>query len=442
MLGTTNGISGYTDQSDRGRLRHLEGYVILDLTGAMAGPFGTDILCTLGATVIKIEPKASTRQGPPIMTQDGLVVETPDPDAMGVRSMTKNYSKLSVLLNLKTPEGEEILHTLIQSADAFVHNFKPSTARSLKITAEEVMPLNPSIVYVSLDGLGPYATKDEEKLPVIDPSVEALAGTMIDPEPGGRPPRYGQFAIGDCAGGLYSAIAVLAGLLGRDGRAGLGRGSGLSISMLAALSAMAQETPYDAQVRYGVGSGAGGGRSPDIVGLSVLQAKDGRWVYLTAVTGDQRPRLGRATGIPEFRDPEYQKKDIAELRRDSERLNQLLDEWAAERSSDELLSELRAEGVSAWPIRTHADVVADERFRETFMYELEHPVYGPTSIAGVRFPIVSENPEDRLADRPPPLPGQDTRYVLEHYVGLAQDEIDKLNDSGVITVHQSSAPVT
>jgi len=430
----------------RGRLKLLEGYVVVDFTALLAGPFGTNILSVLGATVIKIEPvtgEGLRQHNPPWMTKDGTKIDSrPENDEhwVTVRFLKHNAGKQSVAIDIKNPDGLGALHQIIRHADAFIHNFKPAAVARLHITGPELQAINSRLVYVALDGLGRYVDTETADIPVIDYTAQALSGVMaLTGDPDGSPTTVG-FAIGDIAGGIYAAIAVLAGLLSRDGHRKAAHGSALSVSMLGALSSMVWDKPIDGIASWNLrrekdrpGYGLAGVTKPAPVLMKMFQSADGKWLYLCGFTQDQMRRIVDAVGIAD---------DVAAKANDAPGndyvdVEAAVEAWVKSLNRDEARRRLIAKGVSVWPVQTPVDIMADSRFRDAFLYEVEHPTYGPTGMFNVVSPIVSEDAVDYGSDRPAPLLGQQTREVLRDLAGMATEEIDALAKAGV--VHEAKA---
>ena len=202
----------------------LEGITILDFTWALAGPFGTMILCDLGADVWKIEPVGMTEaaRGPGPMV-----------DGVNTYFFSVNRGKQSIQVNLKSEEGRELVLSLAEKADVLTENFSPGTMASLGLDYETVFARNPRIIYASTSGFGqdgPYAARG-----AVDIIVQAVSGILsITGHPGGPPARPG-YSIGDMAGGMFTAIGVLSAIVERERS---GAGQRIDVSMLDAQVAL------------------------------------------------------------------------------------------------------------------------------------------------------------------------------------------------------------
>jgi len=191
---------------------------VLDLSWVLGGPFGGQILAQLGAEVIKIEPLAGdmARSIPPYFFN-------------GESSffLSVNRGKKSVALDLKTPEGLQVLYDLVKTSAAVVYGYAPSVPKKLGIDFESLRAVNPRIVVAQLIGFhdeAPYADA-----PAFDLIVQAMGGFMsITGERGGKPVRAG-YQIADLAGGLYLSIACLGALLSS---ALTGKGRTVQVSLL------------------------------------------------------------------------------------------------------------------------------------------------------------------------------------------------------------------
>ena len=178
----------------------LAGVRVLELSHTVMGPTAGLVLADLGADVIKIEPAPAgdhTRRLPGF--------------AAGFFGYF-NRNKRSVAIDLKAPEGQELLRRLVADADVLVENYGPGTMERLGCGYEQLAGLNPRLVYCALKGFlsGPY-----EDRPALDEIVQFMAGLAYMTGPPGRPLRAGASVI-DITGGLFGVIGVLAALRKRE----------------------------------------------------------------------------------------------------------------------------------------------------------------------------------------------------------------------------------
>src|SRR5690606_36223850 len=184
---------------------------VLDLTRVLAGPYATMLLADLGAEIIKIE---QPEKG------DDSRAYGPYKNGESAYFMSLNRNKESITLNLKAPEGKEILKELVKKVDVLVENFRPGTMEKLGLGYEVLKEINSRLIYASSTGYGqtgPYSQR-----PAYDAVVQAMGGIMsITGQADGVPTRVGT-SIGDIAAGLFCAIGILAALQERA-RSGLGQ---------------------------------------------------------------------------------------------------------------------------------------------------------------------------------------------------------------------------
>jgi crotonobetainyl-CoA:carnitine CoA-transferase CaiB-like acyl-CoA transferase len=204
----------------------LEGFRVLDYGQYVASPFATMLLADLGADVVKVEPP----QGDEWRRYD------PFADGESRYFYALNRGKRSVALDLKTSEGRARSRELIASADALVHNCLPERARRFLLDRRSVHEVNPACVIVCVSAFG--SDGPDSNRPAYDLIGQALSGLLLaDPRPGDTVPRrLGGLALADFTAGLLAALAVTAGLLGRQDSA-----PELEVSLLgAALALQAQ----------------------------------------------------------------------------------------------------------------------------------------------------------------------------------------------------------
>ncbi|MFG1704367.1 CoA transferase [Nonomuraea sp. M3C6] len=208
----------------------LDGYRVVDLSIAMAGPLAAMRLGDLGADVVKVEPVTGEWQR-----------HTPAGGATGNRVnasfLSLNRNKRSLAVNLKSDEGREIVHRLAATADVFLQNYRPGVAERLGMDYDTISGLNPGIVYVSMSGYGetgPYTSRPGQDL-----LLQAMSGAMLSTGREGDPPApAGTYAIDAIT--AYSAFeGALAALLHRERT---GEGQRVSVNMLdAAIAVQMQE---------------------------------------------------------------------------------------------------------------------------------------------------------------------------------------------------------
>lgn len=178
---------------------------VCDLTQNLAGPYCSQILADLGATVIKIEPPG------------GDMARAWGPPFWGTRSalyLSVNRGKRSLVLDLKSQEGLEVLARIARQSDVFMQASRPGVAKRLGLDYEAIRKLRHDVIYTSISAYGPTGPMSDQ--PGYDPLMQAYSGLMSTTGyPGGPPTRVGG-AVVDYGTGMWAAIAVLAALRRRD----------------------------------------------------------------------------------------------------------------------------------------------------------------------------------------------------------------------------------
>ena len=196
----------------------LEGVKIIDFTHWLAGPFGTMILCDLGAEVIHVEriTATDTNRG------DGPYVN-------GISSYRYSLErgKKSIQVDLKDPTGLQIVKDLINKADVVTENFSVGVMEKLGLGYEQFEGTNPGLIYASCSGYGQTGPRAQQG--AFDVIAQGFSGVMsITGEPDGRPMRVGT-SVGDTFGGTYMALGILSALYERDRS---GKGQKIDVSMV------------------------------------------------------------------------------------------------------------------------------------------------------------------------------------------------------------------
>lgn len=371
--------------------------IVLDLSRALAGPHAAMMLGDMGARVIKVEnPDGGddTRGwGPPFVG--------PEDGRESTYFLSCNRNKESVVLDLKSAEGRDVLARLVRRSDVLVENFRPGVLDRLGFPAEELHRLNPRLVVLSISGFGHDGP--EGGRPGYDQIAQGEAGLMslTGPDPD-SPTRIG-VPIGDLLAGMYGAYGVLAALHERE-RTGLGRV--VRTSLLAAIVGVHafQGTNYTVAGQVGRAQGNlhpslqpyGSYRCRDAI-IQVAVGSEGLWARFA-------PLVGIAAD-----DPRFAVNADRVVHRDE--LTAVINEAFVGRGVDELLAELVGAGIPAGEVRTLDRVYEWEQTRsQGLLLDLVHSTLGAVRVPG---PAVRLDGGGRRRHEAPPTLGEHTDKVLD-----------------------------
>jgi alpha-methylacyl-CoA racemase len=281
----------------------LDGFLILDLTRLLPGAYCMLLLADLGADVVKVEQPG---QGDPLRDAPPLV------DGVGAAHLALDRGKRSMTLDLKSPDGPEVLRRLAEGTHAVVESFRPGVADRLGVGYEALSERNPRLVYCALTGYGqdgPYRDR-----PGHDVNYVALAGLLEATGTPSGPPAIPAAQMADLAGGMGAAVGILACLL-EAGRTG--RGRLVDLAMLDAAASWAA-LPWSSYLAAGTPPARGdwfltGG----LACYRVYRAGDDRYLALGALEPKFWRVLVDALGVPELApaqlDPDRQQEMVARL---------------------------------------------------------------------------------------------------------------------------------
>jgi crotonobetainyl-CoA:carnitine CoA-transferase CaiB-like acyl-CoA transferase len=405
-----------------GPLSHL---TVLDLSRVLAGPWCTQLLGDLGASVIKIERPGGgddTRAWGPPYLKDRRGNDTSE----AAYYLCCNRAKRSVAVDFTKPQGQRIVRDLAMQADVLIENFKVGSLARYGLDYANVSGDNPSIVYASITGFGqdgPYADRAG-----YDFIIQGMSGFMSvtgerDDLPGGGPQKAG-VAITDLMTGMYAAVAILAAISHRERT---GRGQHVDLALLDSAVSMMSVMNLN-YLATGVPPGRVGNAHPNIVPYQVFACADGHLILAVGNDG-QFAKFCAVACKPEWAsDPRYATN--AERVRNRAELVPLVARVLATRTQRDWLAALEAAGVPCGPINRLDQVFSDPQVvARGLKLELPHPVAGaaPQVATPIRY---SETPIEYRD--PPPLLGEHTASVLRERLGYDDATIGALAQRGVI----------
>lgn len=391
----------------------FEGIRVLDLTHVLAGPFATYQLAVLGADVIKIESPSEPDQARENSSSEVLAARR-----MGTTYLTQASNKRSLALDLKTPEGREVLKRLVPTADVLVENYRPGAMNALGLGYGELATLNPRLIYCSMSAFGHSGPRSSHT--AYDPVIQAAAGLMaMNGTPELSPLKIGAAAV-DYSTGSTGAFAIASALFQRERT---GRGQRIDLAMFdTALMLVPQHLTahlHDGSVQKPHGNGH------RFATNRVYDCSEGQ-IVIAATNKKQQQRLWDAMGRP----------DLATTDRSTRSMNasehiRVLSELFKSRDARAWEEGLQAAHVPACRVCTIAEVAREPQFaaRElVHRHEFVPGVEGPLSVPVAGFKYAHGGPQVKT---PPPRVGEHTMQLLRD-LGYDEVTIERLRRSGAV----------
>ena len=395
----------------------LEGVRILDMTNVLAGPFCGYNLARMGADVIKIENPV----GGDLARQLGA-----DPAMserlFGLSFVAVNAGKQSIAIDLKTPEGKEILLRLVDQADVLLENFRPKVMARLGLDYAVLSARNPRLVYCAISGFGqegPWAHR-----PAYDQIVQGLSGAMsVTGDADSAPLRTG-FPMSDTMAGLTGAFAVAAALVEQRMT---GRGRFIDVSLLeSTLSAMGWVVSN--HLNAGVDPVPMGNENFTASPSGTFKTAEGL-LNISANEQKQFEALCQLVGRPDLRtDPRFQTRQSRKLNRPA--LTEALNEALQGRSAVEWEALCNDAGVPAGCVLSVPQALRTDQIKaRNFIETLPEDESGEAPLRITRPGFLLDEPYP--TPKPPPQLGADTRSWLTK-IGYADLEIESLIERGIV----------
>ena len=349
----------------------LAGIRVLEVGSFIAGPFAGQLLGDYGADVVKIEPP----DGGDPMRHWGATHE-----GAGIWWSSIGRNKRSVVADLRTAEGREVLARIARSADVVLENFRPGRLAAYGLDYETLRAANPGVILVHVSGFGQTGPRsDEAGFGSIGEAVGGIRHTTGDPD---RPPARCGISLGDSLASLFAVVGTLAAL---HERSTSGRGQEVDVAIYEAVAALMESTMADFELA-GVVRGRSGGALPGVAPANAYPTNDGSEVLIAGNADGVFARLCTVMGQPELAtDPRYATHKARGTH--AMDLDGRIARWTATLDPDDLLQRLADGGVPAGRVYTAPDMVDDPHYLAREM------VLRVTARAGFDLPITGIVPK-------------------------------------------------
>jgi CoA:oxalate CoA-transferase len=389
----------------------LEGVRVIELAQIYAGPYCGLQLAHFGAQIIKIEPPGEG---------EFLRMRPPAPRGANSNFLMLNAGKKSIALNLKEPRGRDILMRLLEVSDVLVENYAPGALERLGLGYEQLAPQFPRLIYASCKGYG--SDSRWAQLGAMDFTVQAASGIIDMTGYGDRPGVRATAALIDTSTGMHLVAGILAKLIER---ARTGVGGRVEVAMLDVC------TPATGGMILAAMEGRTlprlGNRHPTACPSNTYQAADGE-ILIYCLTEDHWRRLTRLMGRSHLlAEPRY--RDHLSRYAIIEEVDGIVGKWTADRTREELVEILIANGIPCAPVRPIAEVAADPELGQRGLVRNGEFARQPIKVLGSAIKL-SGSGADEGPSRVSEL-GQDTAEVLGT-IGIRESELLVLRRDGVI----------
>ena len=410
--------------------RPLDGIRVLDLTWVRAGPWATRWLGALGADVIKVEWPLNERGRSSGASPPGVEVNLNS----SANFNDTNCNKRSMVVNVRSDRGLDMVKRLVTVSDVIVENFSASVLRRWGLGYDELRKLKPDIVYLSQSGFG--HTGRQSHYLTAGPIAQAFSGmTYLSGIPDAPPAGWGWSYLDD-TGGMYIAFSILTSLYRRNMT---GQGQHVDLSQMIVGATLNGSAMLDATVNgrpsrregYPPGNRAHwpgtplthNYRGPTVAPHNGYRTKGGGyndWCAIACLSDQEWGRLAEVMGSPDWAtSPKF--ATISSRLEHQEELDRNIEEWTQTQEKYELMEKCQAAGVRAMPVQSSENRVEhDPQLRHRDMYlEMDHPVLGRRKFQNAPFKL-SETPAANI--RCAPLMGEHNQEIVEGLLGISHEE--------------------
>ena len=392
----------------------LAGLKVLEMGQLIAGPYCARLMAEFGAEVIKIEPP---EVGDPLRAWRKLHKGT------SLWWYAQGRNKKSITINLKSPEGQDIVRRLAREADIVIENFRPGAMEKWNLGYDQLAKDNPGLIMVRLSGFGqtgPY--RDRLGFGAIGESMGGMR--YVTGYPDRAPVRVG-ISLGDSLAAMYGVISALMALHHRNGNGG--KGQVIDVALYEAVFSMMESMLPE----YGINGfirERSGASLPGIVPSNTYQTKDGKYVVIGANGDSIFKRMMQAIGRPDLAEDPSLANNAGRVAR-TEELDEIIGGWTKSNDLDHVLAVLEKAEVPSGKIYSIADIVADVHYQARDMIEKNKLGEGEELLLPGIVPKLSGTPgKTRWVG---PKLGEHTAEILAK-IGIDSEQQATLKQRGVI----------
>lgn len=396
----------------------LQGMKVIELAHVMAGPVCGLMLADMGADVIKVEK--------PNGGDDTRRTKPPAINGESAAFMMMNRNKRGMVLDLKHPQGKEVLKTLVADADVLIENYRHDTMAKLGLGYDTLKEINPGLIYCEISGFGrtgPYRDRGG-----FDLIAQGMSGLMsITGEGPGRAPVKVGPPVSDITAGILAAMGVAAAYAQK---LQTGQGQRVDTSLY---EAAITHTYWQSAICFATGESPQpmGSAHPLNAPYQSLATRDG-WINLGAANPGNWDRVLKVIDAESLgSDPRF--ADNAARMKNREALVEVLEHYFTSKTTDQWVTLLNAAGIPAGPVSSIAEMHQDpQAIAREMITSVEHPRAGTVNTIGT--PVKFHGTPGGVK-RAAPVFGENTREIL-HNAGYSPAQIDALIDSGVLLSHE------
>ena len=396
--------------------RPLAGMRVIDLATMIAAPFCAGMLGEFGAEVIKVELPGG---GDPLR-QFG----TPNAGGSSYNWLNEGRNKKAVTLDVRKPEGAQLLKRLVARSDVLVENFRPGTLDRWGLDEATLREANPRLIITRVSAYGqdgPYRDR-----PGYARVAHGFAGlTHLAGEPDGPPVVPGSTALADYISGMYAALGTLLALLGRE-RQGVAQSVdvGLYEGIFRMLDELVPVYAATGFVRHRMGAD-----TVNAAPHSHFSTRDGRWVALACSSDKMWERLARVMDRMDLVTPETY-AHVDRRMADRPQINAIVQEWMGRHDFDEVMARCLEGEVPIGPINTVADIFEDPHFAARGnLLRVKHERAGDVTVPNT-LPRLSRTP-GRVESLGAAL-GEHNEDVYGRLLGLTPADLQALKDKELV----------